>query len=33
MKKKLVIMLTGVFAACKLLAGWEARKGLETEDL
>ena len=33
MKKKLVIMLTGVFAASMLLAGCEASKGLETDDL
>lgn len=33
MKKKLVMMLTGVFAASMLLAGCEASKGLETDDL
>ena len=33
MKKKLVMMLTGIFAASMMLAGCEASKGLETDDL
>ena len=33
MKKKIVVMLTGVFAASMLLSGCEASKGLETDNL
>ena len=33
MKKRFVVMLTGVFAASMLLSGCEASKGLDTEKL
>ena len=32
MKKKIVVLLTGILAASMMLAGCEGSKGLETED-